>query len=404
MNEYLEPELGDNTGCNAGKGAKAIYWERKPLYKTNIPIHTEDIDAQCRNNTDEAPAFEAQTPLPDNNLFVEEKPKLPSNKSPSVEQETVEHDEKLQSGEGKTSIHEEENDQLHIPSSNNGYIQLSCLNESLLALTTALDENIGTYCKAPSVFPKIDVSQKALDHPFFTRSQSLRYKRQHSELPVLLQTATFNSDCISTLTSDFDESDVAQQSLSNPTNPSENPTDSTTKKSCQTSLFGEIYLDDGITNENSDAFSAPKNNSKEISLHSVEIEEGLSDQKADKKFTEVETKDMCDKALASDRGDDSDRNTSVVVEMLAETTHNISLSGQKEKVSVGSAPDNTISAFQYSCSDSSRSMSVDRTLQSSPPTPSNEGSASGDEKPQVGVSSAMGHELDSTQIWTQTSC
>jgi len=403
--ELIDPEIGESPGYDAVKGVKTIYWERKPIHTNNTSCHTDDKDAKCRNDTTGALPYQSQTPLSDSMLCIVEKPKIPSTSSTSAEQETIESEEILPSTEGKALVKKEENDQLCTSPAHNKFLPLNCLNESLLALTTALDDNDGTYCKTPSRFPNIDVSQKFRDYPVFTKSQSLRSTREPSEVPFLLQTATFNSECVSILTNDFDDESDPGSPISDSTSPSETPSHSITKQPSEV-LYGDSGIEDRITSEHCDVGRTEENNRREISLHCDKIEGGFASntgqtEPADKFPREVETKRICATVPTFDRSGSDDSSVPVATQVPIQTSSSIS---GKEKVSADDSAPDISSIQQCSNSDGSRSMPVDKPLSSLPPTSPNE-FITDEKKPQhVEPSTAIAHERHSTRTDTQNSC
>uniref|UniRef100_A0A7S4A8W3 Uncharacterized protein n=1 Tax=Pseudo-nitzschia australis TaxID=44445 RepID=A0A7S4A8W3_9STRA len=348
IHAFITPELGESRDHKIRNGVKPIYWERKSTKSKNVH-QTDDDDNLCQQTIDEFPASKSKTPPADNHPSIEKKLKLPMSCSNSAEQDVKEGDQKLPSLEDVLSVHSKESDQMYIPSSGNGCTQLNCLNESLLALTTVLNGKVGTYCNAPSKFQNFQQTNNATSQimgecSLFTKSPSLRFKKERTRVPGLLKTTTFSSDCVSTLTSDFDESDFGQPipvSLNN-------------------SIGNEVIGENEVISENDASGRTEQIDRKKTALNCDELEEysqicrdEQESSPTDKSTTEVKIEGICDRANNSDKIVHNDRHASIPAPKFAQTSYTIS---EQEK---GIEEDNAIVVSPaLPCSKSQASTSV----------------------------------------------
>ena len=141
------------------------------------------------------------------NTAVESNPEY-INDSQIINEDMVLTGRKLQTTEECNVIYDNEKDQENISSSNDDVAGLNCFNGSLLQLTAVLDNGVDPFKYFTSVTNERMVKQEV--RQYYGRQNSRNRKRDASLIPTLLQTPTFQSDCVSNLTSDFHDIDIGQ--------------------------------------------------------------------------------------------------------------------------------------------------------------------------------------------------
>lgn len=147
------------------------------------------------------------------NTAIESNPEYINN-SQSIDKDVVLTGRKLQTTEECNVIHDNEKDQENVSSSNDGVAGLNCFNGSLLQLTAVLDNGVDPFKYFTSIphERRGDITDKRMVkqevQQYSGRQNSRNRKRDASLIPTLLQTPTFQSDCVSTLTFDFHDIDI----------------------------------------------------------------------------------------------------------------------------------------------------------------------------------------------------
>jgi len=261
----IKPEFGGGGGYTiedrVNSSSVPIYWKRDlsgkvPISEIGNSIHTPGNNTPCQKITN-AKSDHVLQPLSNDCLsgnqiskpaFVPEEidtsiaagsnPEY-VNHSKSIDKEAVLPGRKSQTTEEFNFIHNSENVQEQLSSSNDSVAELDCLNGSLLELKTVLDDGVDPFKyfvsvpdqrrgnnesqvvarekNSPKYYTKDATNEQIIKQEvqqYSGRQYSRNKQKDASLIPTLLQALTFHSDCVSTLTSDFDENDFSPAPIS----------------------------------------------------------------------------------------------------------------------------------------------------------------------------------------------
>jgi hypothetical protein len=213
---------GNNAPCQKIANAKSDHVLQLPLSN----------DCPSKNQNSELGSVPKENII--TNTTIEPNPPEYINDSKSIDKDVVLTGRKVQTMEECNCVHDNEKDQEHISSSNDDVVGLNCFDGSLLELTAVLDNGVDPFKYFTSVLherrgnnesriaseencPKhyiTDVTDERMVkqevRQYSDRQNSSNRKKDASLIPTLLQTPTFHSDCVSTLTSDFHDNDCDQ--------------------------------------------------------------------------------------------------------------------------------------------------------------------------------------------------